>query len=463
MDAVLSDLEHFVGILRNLDHHTQPEARKFFDLSVPVTIARAPGRLDVMGGIADYSGSLVLQRPIKQATFAAVQPSDQPAINVVSLTQPTGPARVYRIKISSLTGDEGPIPYPEAEAFFKRVPDDHWAAYAAGVFLVLMRERGIRFSRGAKVLIFSAVPEGKGVASSAALDVAVMMGVCTAFGISLEMRDVALLCQKVENLVAGAACGVMDQMTSVFGEADCLLAMLCQPAELQPPVHVPPDLAFWGVDSGERHAVGGASYESVRAGTFMGYRIIAGSDDRSHGYLGNISPTDFERDLLSLLPEEMSGVEFLRRYGSTSDTVTRVDPSRTYKIRKPTAHPVYEHDRVRRFRDLLLDASSEERWTSLGQLMYQSHASYGACGLGSPGTDMIVGFVRDEGPAAGLYGARITGGGSGGTVAIMGRREAEPAVARVVERYRTATGYDPFTFSGSSNGAASFGSLTLNL
>ena len=54
--------------------------------------------------------------------------------------------------------------------------------------------------------------------------------------------------------------------------------------------------------------------------------------------------------------------------------------------------------------------------------MYESHASYGRCGLGSKGTDRLVALVRGEGPAAGLYGARITGGGSGGTVAVIGRR-----------------------------------------
>src|SRR5262245_37669587 len=136
MDAVLSDLEDFVRVLNNLDY-------TFFDSRVPVTIARAPARLDVMGGIADYSGSLVLQLPLRQATYAAVQPSDESSINVVSLSQSAGSARVYGMSISSLTADAAPIPYSKAAAFFRRVPDDHWAAYVVGVFLVLMHELGI--------------------------------------------------------------------------------------------------------------------------------------------------------------------------------------------------------------------------------------------------------------------------------------------------------------------------------
>jgi L-arabinokinase len=273
----------------------------------------------------------------------------------------------------------------------------------------------------------------------------------------------ALLCQKVENLVAGAPCGVMDQMTSLLGREDSLLALLCQPAELLPSVRVPDEIAFWGLDSGERHSVGGASYESVRAGAFMGYRMIAEDQDRWQGYLANLTPTEFEREYMLRLPEEMSGAEFLSRYSSTSDTVTSVIPSRTYQIRRPTAHPVYEHHRVKAFRDILLGPPSEEGWTALGELMYQSHASYSACGLGSPGTERIVQLVRKEGRGQGLYGARITGGGSGGTVAILGRADAAPSIARIRERYRDATGYEPLVFSGTSNGAAAFGSRSLNL
>src|SRR5437867_2985310 len=238
----------------------------FLDRGAPLIISRAPGRLDVMGGIADYSGSLVLQRPIAEATFAAIQVTGQQVVDVLSLDR-----RAYSLNLSSIAPDGEPIPYEHARTLFKRRREDHWAAYVIGVFHVLMRERGVSFSQGAKILISSGVPEGKGVASSAALEVATMQAVISAFDVELAPHEMALLCQKVENLVAGAPCGVMDQMTSVCGEADRLLALLCQPAELQPPVHVPEGIGLWGLDSGERHAVGGTDYGSVRTGAFMGY------------------------------------------------------------------------------------------------------------------------------------------------------------------------------------------------
>jgi len=449
------DIEEFLEIVQKLHQHPDPAVKKFFDRAVPITITRAPGRLDVMGGIADYSGSLVLQRPIAEATFVALQESDSTTLDIVSLGKFSGdPARRYAAVIPA-------VDYGSAHRMFAADPGIHWASYVVGTLLALRHERGVELP-GMRILIWSAVPEGKGVASSAALEVAVMGAIAASRGIRLASHELAALCQKAENLVAGAACGIMDQMTAACGQKDSLLALVCQPAQLEAPVFVPSELTFWGLDSGERHAVGGSSYESVRTGAFMGHRIITTRSDIGP-YLANISPAQFEKDFFALLPEEVAGEEFLARYGETFDNVTRVVPSRTYKVRQATAHPVYENDRVHRFRDILRDAHSEEQWTSLGELMYQSHASYSVCGLGSSATDRLVEFVRSEGPRQGLYGARITGGGSGGTVAVLGRAGADEAIARVADRYKQATGYLPLTFSGASNGAASFGSLTVNL
>ena len=349
-----------------------------------------------------------------------------------------------------------PIEYQRARELYTARAAFRWIAYIAGVFLVLVRERGVRLNPGT-LLISSSVPEGKGVASSAALEVAVMQAVCAAHNIQVPAHEIAALCQKAENLVAGAPCGIMDQMTSACGEEDALLSLLCQPAELQPPVKVPDGIRFWGIDSGERHAVSGSDYGSVRCGAFMGFRMITSDDRPGCGYLASISVDEFERSYQASLPEEMSGAEFLHRYGRTADSVTTVDPARTYKIRQPTSHPVYEHRRVKEFRDLVLDSCHEPQLRRLGELMYESHASYSACGLGSRGTDLIVDLVRAAGRKTGLYGARITGGGSGGTVAVVGRADSDRTVADIVEQYANATGYRPHVFSGSSPGACRFG------
>jgi len=306
--------------------------------------------------------------------------------------------------------------------------------------------------------------------------VAVMQAVAAALDLSLEPRDLALLAQTVENHVVGAACGVMDQMTASCGEADQLLALLCQPAELRGMVAVPPDLEVWGIDSGVQHAVSGSDYTSVRVGAFMGARILAeraglkvlpGSrpgtvgieDTRWGGYLANVTPSELEGGTLGDLPARMAGALFLATYEGISDAVTRVDPAREYAVRACAAHPVHEHFRVRAFAELLRAPAGAGRSELLGELMYQSHASYTACGLGAEATDLLVALVRTAGVAQGFFGAKITGGGSGGTVAVLGRRGAD--IGRIAQAYEARTGRRPRVFSGSSSGSAAFGSIRL--
>jgi L-arabinokinase len=91
----------------------------------------------------------------------------------------------------------------------------------------------------------------------------------------------------------------------------------------------------------------------------------------------------------------------------------------------------------------------------MGQLMAAAHNSYTACGLGCAATDLLVKLVHESGPANGLYGAKITGGGSGGAVAILGRSGADDAVAKIARRYFEITGRESYVFCGSSPGAYS--------
>ncbi len=456
------DAESFVAELRRYEEH--PRLNELWDPNATTFLTRAPGRLDVMGGIADYSGSLVLQLPLLESTLVALQHDESRSLTLVSLSgNRSDDSAIFRMPLDDLVVNGETADYEFAEDYFGRVPSLAWAAYVAGAFLVLMKERGAQFSRGARIFIRSDVPEGKGVASSAALEVAAMKAIDAAFGLAVAPRDLAIYCQKVENLVVGAPCGIMDQMSSVFGEAGRLLTLLCQPAELQGSVAIPRELAFFGIDSGIAHAVTGADYTSVRVGTFMGYRILqewAGED--FGGYLANLPPSEFEQRYASRLPVTMTGEEFIERYHRTTDRVTKVEPSFCYNLRQPTAHPIYEHHRLRIFTQLLRGDPMKNA-PLLGELMYQSHASYSACGLGSEGTDRLVELSRAAGPSQGIYGAKITGGGSGGTVAVLSASDAEETVLGIAQQYADETGYRPYVFTGSSDGARCFGHRELKL
>jgi galactokinase len=447
----------------------------FFDPSKPLLLSRAPGRLDLMGGFADYSGSLVLELPLQIATWVAAQVMDDPHVVIDSAAaNDTGGESRVTMSLDDVTPPVAPLTYAQARALLTGDPRRTWAAYVAGALVALHREYGRRPQQGLKLLVRSDVPPGKGVSSSAALEIAALEVLATLAGVTIDDRALALLAQKMENLIVGAPCGVMDQMTACSGRKDHLIEILCQPAELRGHIRLPPALEVFGIDSGIRHAVSGSDYGRVRTAAFMGYRIIADAagliarpsgpervtidDPLFHGYLANVSPADWDARFHDVVPAQVSGQAFLDRYGGFTDGMTTIDPARTYDVRVCTAHPIHEHARVTRFRDLLIAGAADEASRhELGAIMSQSHDGYSACGLGSDGTDRLVELVRAAGPQAGLYGAKVTGGGSGGSVAVLARRGSIGALKEIAGTYARATGRNAEIFMGSSTGARGFG------
>lgn len=423
----------------------------FFNQHQQVFTGKAPGRLDVMGGIADYSGSLVLQMPIsEQATVQAAFRSD-------------GLLRVFSADEQQhfeCSMDDLPTGYEEARRFFAKKESDKWAAYVVGCLLVLAKEKGAAL-RGIDFFVQSEVPIGKGVSSSAALEIATLRALAQLYALDFEGTEMALLAQKAENLIVGSPCGLMDQLASCFGEKDCLLPIRCQPDLLHDTLKIPQGIAFVGMDSGVRHAVSGASYTDVRTAAFMGYSIIAQAAGCSiadirqarlqgsavglpfDGYLCNILPAVFEKKYAALLPDSMSGEVFLEQFGGITDPVTQVESQKNYQINHCTRHPIYENFRVQTFASLLQQAPLYSTLELMGELMFQSHESYTACGLGNKQTDDLVERVRSAGNSAGVVGAKITGGGSGGTVCVLCYGEVGLETARrIFEEYRQEWGKD---------------------
>lgn len=442
----------------------------FFSNDELIVSATAPGRMDVMGGIADYSGSLLLQMPIKQTTTVQVQLRHDGVFKFRT--------QLSKKNISDFIIDYAVIknkPLAEAGQLIKSFAGGEWAVYVLGCFLVLQKEKNIELS-GANVFIQSSVPWGKGVSSSAALEVAVMNALNRVHRLQPGREELPLLAQMAENLVAGAPCGLMDQLSTHLGEKNKLLPLICQPHQVFKAIKIPRGISFMGIDSGIRHAVSGASYSDVRAAAFMGYSIIAlhegvtekellqasTSGDWSHlpfkGFLANMSPADFLKKYSSVLPEEISGKEFLARYKLSIDTVTKIDEHKKYKLLACSSHPVFENERINSFSDLLKNfnkqTNAQASLIKMGKLMLQSHQSYSSIGLGNEHIDEIVSMVCAETAVNGVFGARITGGGNGGTVCILSYgKEGKETVKEIYRRYRAKRKQKLFLFSGSSHGA----------
>ena len=385
----------------------------------------------MLGGIADYSGGLVLELPLGVATLAATQRTTDGRVIAVS-----GGRRlvVDLSELASASLDE------LAARFSGR---DAWAAYVLGPVALLLRDYPTA-AGGLRLLVSSEVPEGKGVGSSAAVEVAVLCAAAACLGLEADPGTLALVGQRAEQIFAAAPCGPMDQVAVMQGEAGCVLAVLCRPAEIVAALRVPSPLATWGIDSGLGHAVSGDAYRRVRCAAFMGKSLL----DRDTSYLAELPRSEVD---LALLPETLLGVDFLRLRSGIDDPVSTVEPAVAYPVRAGTLFPIEEHARSLELTALLEQPLTDDVIERFGELMYESHAGYSRCGLGVQRTDEIVAAVRAAGPAMGLYGARVSGGGSGGTVAVVGHRDAEPHVRAIAEELGAGL------IGGSSEGAARFG------
>jgi len=160
----------------------------------------------------------------------------------------------------------------------------------------------------------------------------------------------------------------------------------------------------------------------------------------------------------------IDGKDLLKEGTEHPDPFTRLRPEVRYRVRACTRYAVEEQQRIELFGELLrgLDNSpTEAGFRLLGDLMFQSHWSYTECGLGCEATDRLIELVRNElgsnAKNGRLYGAKITGGGAGGTVAVLGSSEARESFERVVNRYAEQQGAMPYVFEGSSPGADKFG------
>jgi L-arabinokinase len=414
-----------------------------------------------MGGIADYSGATVLELPLALGVRVATQLGDDgllagrtdgPAVPPLARPDVAVPVAVLQ------TG-----PPAEAPARLRAALEEAgavWASYILGPLAILQSAGLLPPLAGLRLAVWSDVPAGAGISSSAALEVAALRALQGLLNLDVAPLRLAALAQQAEHRVAHAPCGIMDQVTATLGRKDHLLILRCQPAEVLGHRLLPRDAQVFGIDSGVAHRVAGDQYGRVRVATFMGHAIIAAYNqaDPPGGYLCNLAPERFAAAYERLLPEEMSGADYLARYGETGDDATTVDPATTYRVRACTTHPILEQANVVAFLaalDRYEETGAPAALEEAGAAMYRSHHSYGArCGLGTPETDLIVDLVRERGPRSGLYGAKITGGGAGGTVAVLGAgSSARAGVEEMVAAYARRSGNTSRVIAGSADGA----------
>ncbi len=415
--------------------------------------ASAYGRLDIIGGIADYSGSLILQMPITQKTTVSIESIEGNTFKIKSIYEEK--TLEFSISIDKIKS----IKIGDYQSLTQLFLNEKWASYVVGSIILLFWEKNIEL-KGFEILIQSDIPIGKGVSASAALEVATLKVFCEYYQLTFKGLELPILAQKVENLIVGNPCELTDYLTAYFGKPNYLLPIVCQPGIIKELLPFPKDVYLMGIDSGENNSDDEDNYQKVRTAAFMGYSIMAhleGIDTKTikdiprnelpfDGYLCNVRVPYYNAHFSKILPKMMSGKDFIKQYGDIYDTVTSINPAEKYPILNATRHAVFENNRVEKFQKAFLSIektlSKKIPYKLMGSFMDESTMSYSACGLGSEKTDELVQMAylsRNKG----VYGAKITGEGSGGTVAILCIGEkGKQAVKDIWTQYQEKNGID---------------------
>ena len=350
----------------------------------PTLVARAPGRVNLIGEHTDYNDGFVLPCAIGKQTMVAVRARQDGRINIVA--GDLGEAR------NSFRLDEPILADPAAP----------WSNYVRGMASLLKTE-GLDL-RGADMAILGDMPQGAGLSSSAALENAAGLAFAALAGQpDFDRTRLAQLGQATEHEFAGCNCGIMDQLVSARAEAGMAMLIDCRSLEASA-VPIPEDLAILIVHSGiERGLVDGA-YNERRAAC-----------EAAAAHFGVTALRD-------VMPAQLAGADSL-------------DPVTLRRAR----HVVTENARV-------LDAVAalgRNDLAALGTLMASSHASMrDDFAITLPPIDRLVDLLDEA--IGGQGGARMTGGGFGGAVVALVRRDRlEPVVEAVNRGYRTPGGQEP--------------------
>ena len=433
----------------------------------PVAIKSAPGRLDVLGGLGADSGGTVAQMALPARVGVALQLRDEPRLVIRSeqITPPVGLAEIdLEIGAFYRWGREGAMIAPSEVAGLV-LGAKSWAMPVAALWHVLMAEFTGPQGMGGTLLIRGDVPLGAGQASSTALLTSLVLAICELKGIAMEAGGQAILVQRAERLsnqgmeLSGTG-HLLDATTSLVASAGSMLRYGTQPFGLIGPVPVPFDVRVLALDTGVRYTSARETLEELRIAGIMGRRIIetiyvdlGQAHTPLHGYLANTSPLLYRQYFRTLLPKRMRAQDFVRAYGDLPAGAEAVDAGKLYRVRTAVDHLIAEHEHAEQFLQAMeeladLPSSGEvmERQKILqraGRLALASHHSYRLrLELSCREADWLVDRLMEAGPERGIYGARITGCGGGGTVmALVDRSSAAgDAVLEVMQAYAQVTG-----------------------
>lgn len=352
----------------------------------PAVIARAPGRINLIGEHTDYNMGFVLPAAIEQSACVALGMRTDTEIHVhaVDLRQQ------HQTNLDALDSHNAP-----------------WSAYVLGVVQQLQRS-GFALS-GFNLVLSSSVPVGAGMSSSAAVECASLVGLDGLFGLGLERMDMVRMAQRAENEYVGVKCGIMDMFASMIGRKDHAIRLDCRSLEYR---YFPLQLGNYRIvlfDTRVRHSLAGGEYNQRRQSCEEGVQLL------QRNYPQVMSLRDAEAQMLDSLPGAGASREVYQR----------------------CRYVVEENERLLSGCQLLEQGNIE----GFGKKMFASHAGLrDLYAVSCAELDLLVELAMQN-PA--IAGARMMGGGFGGcTINLVKADQVEETYAAFREAYGAKTGLE---------------------
>lgn len=351
-----------------------------------IHVARAPGRVNLIGEHTDYNEGFVLPGAIAFDTLVACAANNSGILVMRSLQE----KEEFRFSV------DDPAPQPK----------HNWTDYVRGVVIEL-RKIGCA-SRGLDLLVDGRVPMNAGLSSSAALEVATALALLQATGKALAPVEFAKLCQRAENNFVGARCGIMDQFSSVSGRAGHAILLDCRSLQA---TYVPLS----------------ENVEIVICNTMVKHSVAAGEYNRRRAECDE-SVNFFRSKGLKIASLRNLTEEDFKKYGADLPDV----------LLRRCRHVLTENSRVKQ----AAKAFEKHDLATVGRLMYESHASLrDDYEVTCPELNLMVDLAKK---LPGVYGSRMTGGGFGGcTVSLVERDAVETFKNEIAGKYESATRIHP--------------------
>ncbi|HIE43749.1 MAG TPA: galactokinase [Candidatus Omnitrophica bacterium] len=350
----------------------------------PIKFVKAPGRINLIGEHTDYNNGFVLPVAIDRFIFIAGRKREDERIFIHA-------------------GDRGEEIQRSLRGIFPR-SNPKWADYLLGVFKFLREENYP--VKGAEIFFRGDIPVGKGLSSSAALEVATCYFLSVLFDFAIEPIRMAELCQRVENEFVGMPCGIMDQFVSLLGRKESALFLDCRDLKFS---YVPVESSSIDImiaDSGVKRELTASPYKKRKNECEIAVKLLK----RVASYISSL------RDL-------------------TMEVFGKYEDSLPETLKKRVRHVVGENERVNRSVEYLKAGEMEK----FGQLMYESHASLrDDYEVSCRELDALVDSAIS---CEGVLGSRMTGAGFGGSTVSMVRKEKSEEVREIIgKEYYKKTG-----------------------